>query len=299
MQPLVTVGIPTRERPAGLQATLTNICGQSYKNLEILVSDNASQGRGTADVMRAFERYDERVKTFHQRENIGPLGNFDFLLKQASGTYFMWAADDDEWEPWFVERCVNELENAGKRVVAAITEGQYFTSEGPCEFFPEGRPFHERTLLEDAASRVAFLLDNNYGNLFYSVFRREALFSGTATVFYALRLTSLNEIPVLLHVAAQGDWIVLPEVGFRKQTRLPTYKQAKWERAGGWLAKECRATSLRSLLALHGYHAHALQEIRRSIDCLQIADGSKTALRRKAATNIWLHLLWTSIGYKP
>ena len=40
--PLVTVGIPTYNRPAGLERTLECIRQQSYTNLEIIVSDNCS-----------------------------------------------------------------------------------------------------------------------------------------------------------------------------------------------------------------------------------------------------------------
>ncbi|MBK7374561.1 MAG: glycosyltransferase [Chitinophagaceae bacterium] len=40
--PLVTVGIPTYNRPGGLERTLACITVQTYANLEIIVSDNCS-----------------------------------------------------------------------------------------------------------------------------------------------------------------------------------------------------------------------------------------------------------------
>ena len=43
-QPLVSVGIPTYNRPEGLRRTLECITKQTYKNLEIIVSNNCSSG---------------------------------------------------------------------------------------------------------------------------------------------------------------------------------------------------------------------------------------------------------------
>lgn len=104
--PLVSVGIPTFNRPEGLRRTLRLICGQTYRNLEILISDNASPGMETEEVVREFAATDRRIKYFRQPTNIGPLANFRFVLANASGEYFMWAADDDEWDAKFVETCL-------------------------------------------------------------------------------------------------------------------------------------------------------------------------------------------------
>lgn len=105
--PLVSVGIPTFNRPSGLRRTLQQICDQTYKNIEIIVSDNASPDPATRAVVEEFAARDHRIKSFQQSKNIGANENFRFVLRQASGEYFMWAADDDEWSPTFIERCVS------------------------------------------------------------------------------------------------------------------------------------------------------------------------------------------------
>lgn len=106
--PLVSVGIPTFNRPNGLRRTLQLICGQTYENLEILISDNASEGSETEEVVREFSATDSRVKYFRQSANIGAIANFRFVLAASTGDYFMWAADDDEWDPKFVQSCLDE-----------------------------------------------------------------------------------------------------------------------------------------------------------------------------------------------
>ncbi|MFH1708620.1 MAG: glycosyltransferase family 2 protein [Planctomycetota bacterium] len=96
--PLVTVGIPTYNRPEGLRRTLAHIVGQTYRNLDIVVSDNCSPGEATAQVVEEFRRQDPRIRYFRQPENQGAAFNFTFVMEQARARYFIWAADDDWFE---------------------------------------------------------------------------------------------------------------------------------------------------------------------------------------------------------
>jgi glycosyltransferase involved in cell wall biosynthesis len=104
--PLVTVGIPTYNRPEGLERTLKCICNQTYRNLEILVSDNCSVGDEVRNIVERYASGDSRIIFHRQDENRGVEHNFKFVLQNATGEYFMWAADDDEWDPRFIEVCI-------------------------------------------------------------------------------------------------------------------------------------------------------------------------------------------------
>lgn len=109
-EPLVTVGIPTYNRAAGLERTLNCILQQTYANLEIIVSDNCSTDANVLALLQKFAAADSRIKFFIQEKNISIVPNFQFLLDQASGQYFMWAADDDFWDANYIEVCVKGLE---------------------------------------------------------------------------------------------------------------------------------------------------------------------------------------------
>lgn len=112
-KPLVSVGIPTYNRPEGLRRTLECITGQTYKNLEIIISDNCSPGPETETVVREFMDRDNRIHYYRQEKNRGPDFNFKFVLEKATGEYFMWAADDDEWDQRFIEVCSENRNNIG------------------------------------------------------------------------------------------------------------------------------------------------------------------------------------------
>jgi glycosyltransferase involved in cell wall biosynthesis len=111
--PLVTVGIPTYNRPAGLQRTLECIREQTHHNLEIIISDNCSETTETQLLAEAHARADSRVRYYRQERNLGLEANFKFVLERARGEYFFWAADDDEWTLDFVSTCVEHIGSAG------------------------------------------------------------------------------------------------------------------------------------------------------------------------------------------
>lgn len=106
-QPLVTIGIPTYNRAStSLPRVLSVATAQTYPNLEILVSDNASTD-STEVVVGAVQ--DERVRYVKQPVNLGANGNFNYLVNAARGTFFHMLHDDDQVDPDFIERCVAAL----------------------------------------------------------------------------------------------------------------------------------------------------------------------------------------------
>ncbi|MDD1698140.1 MAG: glycosyltransferase [Methanoregula sp.] len=107
--PLVSVGIPTYNRAEGLKKTLECITAQSFRNLEIIVSDNCSPGTDTENIVNEFRNHDSRIHYFRRETNRGPAENFAFVLMRATGQFFMWASDDDEWDENFIESCVSLL----------------------------------------------------------------------------------------------------------------------------------------------------------------------------------------------
>ncbi len=113
----VTVGVPVRNAEASLERALASLLGQTHRNLEIVVSDNASTDRTMAIVER-FAAQDSRVRFVKQSGNLGVMRNFETVLELAESDYFMWAAADDEWDPTFVSRLLHELETHADAVVA-------------------------------------------------------------------------------------------------------------------------------------------------------------------------------------
>jgi O-antigen/teichoic acid export membrane protein len=124
----VCIGMPVYNGEAHVARALHAVLRQSYPNLQVVVSDNASTDR-TAAICTDIARADGRVRYIRQTSNIGPNRNFEFCRSMAVGDYFMWAASDDLIDPGYVEECVAELRSdpdlalVAGRVVYATGEG--------------------------------------------------------------------------------------------------------------------------------------------------------------------------------
>jgi len=106
-QMLVTIGISTYNRVDGtLPAALRSALDQTYRNVEVVVCDNASED-GTQAFVEAID--DPRLRYVRHAVNIGANGNFNACLEAARGTYFLLLHDDDLLEPDFVERAMRAV----------------------------------------------------------------------------------------------------------------------------------------------------------------------------------------------
>ena len=104
---LVTIGIPTYNRADGnLRNVIERALGQTYQNVEVIVSDNCSNDH-TPELVRSI--VDPRLRYFRQQANIGPNKNFNFCLNQAKGEYFLLFHDDDMIDEDFIETCMSSF----------------------------------------------------------------------------------------------------------------------------------------------------------------------------------------------
>lgn len=113
MKPRVTVLIPTRNRSQLLRRAIASVAGQTFKQWELVISDNAS----TDDTEVSVEQYreaDPRIRYFRHPENIGMLGNWASLIGRADKEYFCVLSDDDILLPRFLETAVNALDRDGE-----------------------------------------------------------------------------------------------------------------------------------------------------------------------------------------
>ena len=108
-QPLVSIGLPVYNRPKLLYKALENLTRQTYRNIEIIISDDHSPGNETQNVIKAFSEKDSRIRCYRLKQNIGGYPNHRFVFEQANGEYFFWASEDDEWHEEFIETGVKSL----------------------------------------------------------------------------------------------------------------------------------------------------------------------------------------------
>lgn len=117
--PLVTIGLPTFNRPELLGRALSCVSRQRYPNLQVIVADNCTPGNEVDKIVDRFRQEIKNIVFVKHDRNIGPHQNFSFLLRMAQGKYFMWLADDDEISDNYLESLVPLLEEDIEIVTAA------------------------------------------------------------------------------------------------------------------------------------------------------------------------------------
>ncbi len=113
----VTVGVPVYNEAKYLRETLQSVVNQTYKDILILVSDNASTDN-SAEIVEEFAKKDLRIQLIRQPENIGATENFKFLIDRAETDFFMWMGAHDLLSETYIEQCVNILEDDHNAVLA-------------------------------------------------------------------------------------------------------------------------------------------------------------------------------------
>jgi glycosyltransferase involved in cell wall biosynthesis len=106
--PLVSVGFPVYNGGSRFPKALDALVAQTYPNIEIVISDNCSTD-GTGAVAESYCKHHSHIRYCRNSSNIGAPLNFQRTLDLARGEYFMWAADDDLWEPTFVSKIMEGL----------------------------------------------------------------------------------------------------------------------------------------------------------------------------------------------
>lgn len=108
--PLVSICIPTYNSALFLEQTLNAIAAQTYKHIEVIISDNASTDE-TPDIIQPYcDRYGW---TFYRNEvNIGAGNNFNKLLELANGEYIAIYHADDIYDPTIVEKSVQAFQQS-------------------------------------------------------------------------------------------------------------------------------------------------------------------------------------------
>ena len=104
--PVVSVIIPTFNRPQYFSKALVSVLQQSYRNLQIIVVNDG--GEDVSDIIDSFG--DPRLKFINRKENRGKPYSLNEALNQADGKYVAYLDDDDIYYPNHIETLVNALE---------------------------------------------------------------------------------------------------------------------------------------------------------------------------------------------
>ena len=101
-QQLISIVLCTYNGEKFLQEQVESLLSQTYKNMEIIVSDDCS----TDNTRNVLERYrnDPRFTIVLQERNLGPIKNFEHATSLAKGEFISFSDQDDIWLPEKLEK---------------------------------------------------------------------------------------------------------------------------------------------------------------------------------------------------
>ena len=92
-----------------LKKQIDSILNQTYKNINLIISDDNSNTEEIKDVLKKYEQEDKRITLFLQEKNLGYNKNFEFLLKKSKANYIAFSDHDDVWHEDKIEKSLNKL----------------------------------------------------------------------------------------------------------------------------------------------------------------------------------------------
>ena len=105
--PVVSVLMPTYNRPKYFYNALASVLNQSYENIQVIVVNDG--GEDVSDIVDSF--YDSRVVFINRKENRGKAHSLNEALEKTEGKYIAYLDDDDVFYPNHIETLVDVLEN--------------------------------------------------------------------------------------------------------------------------------------------------------------------------------------------
>ncbi len=113
VSPKVSVVIPTYNRADVIRRSMHSVLCQTYKNIEVIVVDDASTD-DTSEVVASFQ--DPRVIFLRQFERKGAAVARNIGIQAASGEFIAFQDSDDEWLCEKLERQMSAMQHAAETV---------------------------------------------------------------------------------------------------------------------------------------------------------------------------------------
>ena len=206
--PLVTVGVPVFDCERWIRQALEAILAQSYKNFELLISDNCSTD-ASYEICKNYARQDARVRLRQNPHNVGVTENFNILCRNAAGKYFKYASCNDLCAPDFLLRCVEVLETHPDVVICHPRTRRLFEDTG--KFEDDECTLH--LMSEDPVERMTIYLESGgLNNVAHGLIRLDVL---RKTLSLGKYLGS--DINMMAELSLLGKFYQVPEFLFYRR----------------------------------------------------------------------------------
>jgi glycosyltransferase involved in cell wall biosynthesis len=235
--PLVSVILPTRNRASLVTRAVFSVVGQTYRNVELIVIDDASTD-GTPQALAAID--DPRLRVLRNEVNRGASAARNAGIRAARGELIAFHDDDDVWFVQKLEKQVAALQTASADTGWCLC-GFVRHMQGRCEYVG-GTRLYDQLDFSRGANRWL-----GEGGQDWSLI---------ATPSWLLKREALDRAgPFDERIRSWDDWelgIRLDKVCKRVFVDEPLFLQDLSSGGGLTRAERARASDLRVIMAKHG-----------------------------------------------
>lgn len=132
MDDLISVVIPTYNRAKTLPRAINSVLNQTYKNLELIIVDDASTD-GTEEIIKEFK--DSRIRFIKNEVNKGGSAARNIGINEAKGEFVAFQDSDDEWHLRKLEIQMEAMKVSSPNV-GVVYCGLIRIQEGKSSYFP-------------------------------------------------------------------------------------------------------------------------------------------------------------------
>ncbi|ABS21262.1 glycosyltransferase [Bacillus cytotoxicus] len=119
--PLVSILIPTYNRPYYLKLALDSALAQTYSNIEIIIGDDSTNAETETLLRQHYLPNYNNIIYIRNQSTLGQFHNDLMLLEYARGNYINFLMDDDLFHPHKIQRMMHYFSQDVKNEIALVT----------------------------------------------------------------------------------------------------------------------------------------------------------------------------------
>jgi glycosyltransferase involved in cell wall biosynthesis len=271
--------MPVWNGEAFIREGIDSILAQTFRDFELIISDNASTD-STQAICEEYSARDPRIRYVRADRNLGLQANFALVLELATAPYFMWAAHDDLWDVTYVSRMVDVLDERQAVVIAGSNAASVDQDGVVRRTYDNAWIYAPRSIGARAHRFISAHEEGGHSTLIYGLMR-----TPTIRRFGLMRLQEIRDQNrgyyaadkvTLFRLLLEGDIHVAGETLYFHRDVVPHVSDIDGATRDGTPRNARVRSLLESIRDVHGYHV----DLRALVRASQLAPRQRAALVR-------------------
>lgn len=107
---LISIITPTFNSSKYIEETIKSVQNQTYKNWELLITDDSSND-DTCEIVERFSQKDKRITLYQLKKNSGPAVARNNSIQKAKGHYLAFLDADDIWFEFHLKNSIEAIKS--------------------------------------------------------------------------------------------------------------------------------------------------------------------------------------------